>query len=103
MCRIGLQQNIILLQGDSGFAIFRRGQLAFQTSPLQHFFDCPYQLASCPDFTQDTDRAEDASVHQLQLEADDIIVVATDGLWDNLDTKQLLPLLPNSAQDVPQV
>ena len=93
----------LILQGDSGFAVFRQGQLAFQTSPLQHFFDCPYQLASCPDFTQDTDRAEDASLHQLQLEAADIIVVATDGLWDNLHTTELLSLLPKSAQDVQQV
>lgn len=92
-----------VLQGDSGFAVFRQGQLAFQTNPLQHFFDCPYQLASCPDYTQDTDRAEDASLHQLQLEANDVIVLATDGLWDNLDAQELLTLLPNSAQEVQQV
>jgi len=69
------------LQGDSGFAVFRKGALLFQSKPLQHFFDCPYQFASCPDFTEDTDRPEDASEYELQLTSGDVIVAATDGLW----------------------
>lgn len=88
--------------GDSGFALFRTGELVFQSSPLQHFFDCPYQFASCPDFTDDTDRPEDASDYELQLQSGDVIVAATDGLWDNLHTKELLPLLPASESDVKQ-
>ena len=91
------------MQGDSGFALFRTGELVFQSSPLQHFFDCPYQFASCPDFTDDTDRPEDASDYELQLQSGDVIVAATDGLWDNLHTKELLPLLPASESDVKQV
>ncbi|KAL0041824.1 hypothetical protein WJX79_005687 [Trebouxia sp. C0005] len=88
--------------GDSGFAVFRKGALLFQSKPLQHFFDCPYQFASCPDFTEDTDRAEDASEYELQLTSGDVIVAATDGLWDNLHTAELLPLLPDSESSVKQ-
>lgn len=97
-----LQQQV-LLQGDSGFALFRKRQLIFQSTPLQHFFDCPYQLASCPDFTNDTDRAEDAAVYDIQLQANDVVVAATDGLWDNLHISELVSLLPSSEQDVKQV
>lgn len=88
--------------GDSGFAVFRKGALLFQSKPLQHFFDCPYQFASCPDFTEDTDRPEDASEYELQLTSGDVIVAATDGLWDNLHTAELLPLLPDSEDSVKQ-
>ena len=91
------------LQGDSGFAHFRNNKLIFQSSPLQHFFDCPYQFASCPDFTEDTDRPEDASDYELQLQSGDVIVAATDGLWDNLHIQELLPLLPSSQEEVEQV
>ena len=91
------------LQGDSGFAVFRQGKLIFQSSPLQHFFDCPYQFAACPEFTEDTDRPEDASIYEVQLQSGDVIVAATDGLWDNLHTEELIPLLPTSEADVKQV
>lgn len=97
------QTSHVSLQGDSGFAVFRKGALLFQSKPLQHFFDCPYQFASCPDFTEDTDRAEDASEYELQLTSGDVIVAATDGLWDNLHTAELLPLLPDSESSVKQV
>ena len=93
----------VSVQGDSGFAVFRKGALLFQSKPLQHFFDCPYQFASCPDFTEDTDTPEDASEYELQLASGDVIVAATDGLWDNLHTAELLPLLPDSEESVKQV
>lgn len=88
--------------GDSGFALFRNKELIFQSSPLQHFFDCPYQFASCPEFTDDTDRPEDATDYELQLQSGDVIVAATDGLWDNIHTEELLPLLPASEDAVQQ-
>lgn len=91
------------MQGDSGFALFRNKELIFQSSPLQHFFDCPYQFAACPDFTDDTDRAEDAVNYELELQSGDVIVAATDGLWDNLHTEELLPLLPASEDAVQEV
>ena len=30
--------------GDSGFIVIRDGKKVFATEPLQHFFDCPYQV-----------------------------------------------------------
>ena len=93
----------VWLQGDSGFALFRNKELIFQSTPLQHFFDCPYQFASCPEFTDDTDRPEDATDYELQLQSGDVIVAATDGLWDNIHTEELLPLLPASEDAVQQV
>ena len=92
-----------VVQGDSGFAVFRKGKVIAQSNPLQHFFDCPYQFAACPDFTEDTDKPEHASSYELQLESGDVVVAATDGLWDNLHLEELIPLLPTSEDDVKQV
>lgn len=32
------------LQGDCSFAVFRAGQMVYKSDPLQHYFDCPFQV-----------------------------------------------------------
>lgn len=32
--------------GDCGLRVIRKGQMIFSTFPLEHYFDCPYQLSS---------------------------------------------------------
>ena len=49
----------------------------------QHEFNMPYQLAS-PELHEDTDYAEDAEVFELDLQVGDVVVMATDGITDNL-------------------
>lgn len=83
--------------GDSGFALFRNRQLIFQSKPLQHFFDCPLQFA---DSESSTDKAEDASLSELELQPGDLIVMATDGVWDNLYMDELISLLPKSPEEL---
>ena len=161
------------MQGDSGFAVFRKKQLIFQSEPLQHFFDCPLQFAGellcptehqhrttppegcmhcaslqcaqgscgltrllpdasvpslwirscavhkvaaasqgcrptlvCPDpadSESSTDKAEDATLSELELQPGDLIVMATDGVWDNLYMDELISLLPKSPEDLQRV
>ena len=38
------------VQGDSGFLVARQGGIVFQTTPVQHFWDCPLQFAAHPDY-----------------------------------------------------
>jgi protein phosphatase PTC7 len=87
--------------GDSGFAVVRDGQVHFQSSPLQHFFDCPYQFGA-RGFTTATDTAEDAAEVQVELQPGDVVLAATDGLWDNLPESEWLQMIPRSPEQLEQ-
>ena len=81
--------------GDSGLAVFRAGAPLFRTAPQQHFFDCPYQLASVPaGAAAETDTADDAAEFAVGLEAGDVVVAGTDGLWDNAWVEEVGAALP---------
>ena len=58
----------------------------------QHEFNMPFQLA-CPGPDQYSDTCEDACVYELELEAGDVIVLATDGVLDNLWDDQMAQLV----------
>lgn len=96
-------QSITAVQGDSGFLLARKGRRIFRSEPLQHFFDCPFQFAASPEFSENTDHVESALVVELEMLPGDVIVAGTDGVWDNLPEQELLALLPSSADGVSQV
>ncbi len=75
--------------GDSGFVVIRDGQLVMKADFQEHFFDCPYQLASLR-FVPETDQATDAAVLTGQVEAGDLIVLGSDGLFDNVPMEDIL-------------
>ena len=79
----------VLNVGDSGVHVIRDGMCVFQTGEQQHYFNCPYQLGMGSD-----DRPTDAEYYVLEdLEPDDTIVCATDGVWDNLYETEMLNIL----------
>jgi hypothetical protein len=79
----------VLNVGDSGIHILRNGQCIFQTGDQQHYFNCPYQLGMGSD-----DRPADAGYFVLEdLEPGDVIVAATDGVWDNLHQIDMLKMV----------
>jgi protein phosphatase PTC7 len=79
----------VLNVGDSGIHILRNGQCIFQTGDQQHYFNCPYQLGMGSD-----DRPADAGYFVLEdLEPGDVIVAATDGVWDNLHQVDMLKMV----------
>lgn len=87
--------------GDSGFLIIRGGEIVFQSEPQQHFFDCPFQLGCAPEFTSASDSVEDdAAVYRVPLQLGDVIVLATDGLLDNVWPADIAALAPRSAAEV---
>ena len=91
--------------GDSGFSIFRRqpGEnnknrsaaelnddppkwgLYFETSEQTHFFNCPYQLG-----TNSRDSPADGQQFTLPMEHGDLVILATDGVIDNIFTAELI-------------
>ncbi|XP_028396562.1 protein phosphatase PTC7 homolog [Dendronephthya gigantea] len=96
--------------GDSGFLVIRKQNIVHSSLGQQHYFNTPFQLAVPPpaqegDVIQDTlDSAEETS---FAVEEDDVVVLGTDGLFDNLTEKQILDevskLKDNSANSIQSV
>ncbi|KXZ46385.1 hypothetical protein GPECTOR_44g60 [Gonium pectorale] len=86
--------------GDSGVRVVRRGSLVLSSSAQEHAFNMPYQMAH-PDNLPDTDTADDAQLYQITVRPGDVIVLATDGLFDNMWDEQLVSLVTAAAAGLP--
>ncbi len=83
--------------GDSGFIIIHEGQVIQSNQIAIHSFNFPFQLGQ-----GSPDQPEDGVVAGIKLKPEDIIVMATDGLWDNLFEEQVAELVVEKS-DVPQL
>ncbi|KAF7119434.1 hypothetical protein RHSIM_Rhsim13G0064900 [Rhododendron simsii] len=72
--------------GDCGLRVIRKGQIIFSTFPQEHYFDCPYQLSS--EVVGQT--YIDATMSSVQLTEGDIIVMGSDGLFDNIFDSEII-------------
>ncbi|KAH7669096.1 Protein-serine/threonine phosphatase protein [Dioscorea alata] len=78
--------------GDSGFMVVRNGYTIFKSSIQQHRFNTTYSLG------QNNQRQDDfkkAQVIEVAVEADDIVVLGTDGLFDNVFSQEIEDLIRN--------
>lgn len=69
----------VLNLGDSVLLLIRNGKIVSKTKDIVHFFDCPYQLAN-----ESPDRASDGTVIQMEVLAGDVVVLGSDGVFDNV-------------------
>jgi protein phosphatase PTC7 len=76
--------------GDSGFIVARDGEVVLKAPFQEHFFDCPFQLGAAPEYVPETDEATDAAVLSGQVQGGDLIIMGTDGLWDNVPMEDIL-------------
>lgn len=89
--------------GDSGFLQLRVGRVQHFSEPQTHAFNTPYQMSLTPPeilrqanifggvpLNDDPTRAED---HDHMLRHGDVVVLATDGVWDNLDAQDVLKIV----------
>ena len=74
--------------GDSGFIIIRKSQVVQSRQITIHSFNFPFQLGK-----GSPDQPEDGVAAGIKLKPEDIIVMATDGLWDNLFEEQVAELV----------
>lgn len=92
--------------GDSGYLVLRKGAVVYRSREQTHYFNAPFQLSLPPEnleykgFIGDTpDRAE---LNSIELQSGDIVVLATDGLWDNVSehiiAEQLSGIQPGDVQ-----
>lgn len=79
--------------GDSGFVVIRKNAIVHRSQEQQHYFNSPFQLAIHPTIKDPrliADSPNLASVSSFHVEENDFIVIATDGLWDNLPDATIL-------------
>ncbi|KAK6505501.1 hypothetical protein TWF481_007398 [Arthrobotrys musiformis] len=92
--------------GDSGFVILRGGRVHHTSQPQTHAFNTPFQLSVIPLEVIEqarkfggpipiSDRPRDAHVDIHDLQHGDVLIFATDGLWDNLSAQDVLRLVSN--------
>lgn len=67
--------------GDSGFLVVRQGDLLFMSPQQQHEFNFPYQLGSADSMA---DSPSAAQTFSISVQPGDVVVAATDGLFDNV-------------------
>jgi protein phosphatase PTC7 len=89
--------------GDSGFIVLRASAVAAFSEPQVHAFNTPYQLSVVPQLTarrqaafgqtQLADLPSDAEVSRHALSHGDVLVFASDGLWDNLFNQDVLRIV----------
>ncbi|XP_072325227.1 protein phosphatase PTC7 homolog isoform X1 [Scyliorhinus torazame] len=82
--------------GDSGFLIVRDGKIIHRSDEQQHYFNTPFQLAIAPPEARDSilnDSPETAEGSTFNVEVGDIILTATDGLFDNMPDYMILQQL----------
>ncbi|KAK3825723.1 MAG: phosphatase 2C-like domain-containing protein, partial [Benniella sp.] len=71
--------------GDCGVSVIRRNEFIFRTEEQQHSFNYPYQLG-----TGSSDSPSDALTFTVKVESGDIVVMGSDGIFDNLFDEDIL-------------
>lgn len=89
--------------GDSGFLQLRLGTVHHYSNPQTHAFNTPYQMSLTPPeiLAQArifgglplNDKPDRADVADHMLRHGDVLVLATDGVWDNLDAQDVLKIV----------
>jgi protein phosphatase PTC7 len=83
--------------GDSGFRIFRPAassakrpcmQVEAASQPQQHYFNCPLQLGG-----GSADAPSDGDAYSAAVQPGDLVLLATDGLFDNLFDDEIASLV----------
>ena len=114
---VAVVQNKILKianLGDSRWMLIRfssfdnKSQILLKTDEQQHSFNAPYQLANIPEDLKHpksksddkrvrfwNDNAEDSILYQWKVSEGDIVLLATDGLFDNLFIDEILQIIDN--------
>lgn len=96
-CRLLPESKLEVLNlGDSGMRLIRGGQIVFATDVLQHQFNMPYQLGNAA-LLPETDTPADAAIATPSVQHGDVIVMGSDGFFDNVWDEDLTRLVQTKA------
>lgn len=76
--------------GDSTLLVIRSNNILARTREIVHYFDCPFQLAE-----DSPDRPKDGTKFKRLLQPGDVILMGSDGIFDNLTDEQILEFVAN--------
>jgi protein phosphatase PTC7 len=89
--------------GDSGFLQLRLGAVHHYSNPQTHAFNTPYQLSITPPHILAqaaifggaplADNPDKAELAHHMLRHGDVLILATDGVWDNLNSQDVLSVV----------
>jgi protein phosphatase PTC7 len=89
--------------GDSGFVQLRLNAVHNHSEPQTHAFNTPYQLSLIPQTVKAKNAAfggeqlhdlpRDAALTKHSLRHGDVLIFATDGVWDNLSSQDTLRIV----------
>ncbi|KAK5691527.1 Protein phosphatase 2C 7 [Elasticomyces elasticus] len=96
--------------GDSGFVILSPGKISYRSEPQTHAFNTPYQLSKVPPKMQQqnaifggsahfSETPKQADIARHQLRHGDIVLFATDGVWDNLSAQDTLAIVTKVMEE----
>jgi len=81
--------------GDSGVMIYRPSLgIIFRTPEQEHQFGYPFQLGH----HEHSDRASDAMVFDWSMMEGDVVIVASDGLFDNVNESEIAAIVDKYAK-----
>ncbi|KAG9451616.1 hypothetical protein H6P81_011581 [Aristolochia fimbriata] len=78
--------------GDSGFVVVRNGTISERSIPMVYEFNFPVQVQ------KGDDPSELIEHYKIHLSEGDVIVAATDGLFDNLYEQEITSIISKSLQ-----
>jgi protein phosphatase PTC7 len=94
--------------GDSGFIQLRAGAVHHYSNPQTHAFNTPYQLSITPPHILAqaeifggiplNDAPDKADLQDHMLRHGDVLILATDGVWDNLNSQEVLNIVSNEMR-----
>jgi len=89
--------------GDSGYIVLRLNGMHSYSEPQTHGFNTPFQLSVIPAVMATrmatfggrgfSDLPQDSDVTHRNLQHGDVVVFASDGVWDNLFNQDILELV----------
>jgi len=79
--------------GDSGFLVLRGSDIVFRSKEQQHSFNFPYQLG-----TGSADMPYHAVTITVNIQPGDLVIVGSDGLWDNLYDDEIVELATQASE-----
>lgn len=93
-CVVGLVGNRLvgINLGDSGLVVIRGWEIVYRTRDQQHYFNCPYQVG-----TDSVDTVDVGAPIEFELQCGDCVVIGTDGLWDNVFSKEVVDIVLEHA------
>jgi protein phosphatase PTC7 len=74
--------------GDSYCMVVRDGKVSAKTREISHYWECPYQLSE-----DSPDRPRDGTKLNVELIPGDVIIMGSDGVFDNVSDDSLLDLV----------